>query len=99
MRAEPERDHRGVVADHAAADHDHLPGRDACDAAEQETAAADRLLEEVRARLGGEPSRDLAHRREERQLPVVRLHRLVGDAVVPLSTSARVSGSSAARWR
>ena len=64
LGAEPERDHGGVVADDAAADDDDLARRDAGDAAEQEPAAALRPLEVVRARLGGEPAGDLAHRRQ-----------------------------------
>ena len=83
LRAEAERDHGGVVADDPAADHDDLARRDARDAAEQEPAAALRLLEVVRARLRGEPARDLAHRREQRQPPVVRLDGLVGDGGDP----------------
>ena len=80
VRAEAERDDRGVVADHAAADDDDVALRDARHAAEQEPAAAERLLEEVRAGLRREPARDLAHRREQRQPPVVRLDGLVRDA-------------------
>ena len=53
VRAETERDHRRVVADDPAADHDDLAGSDAGDAAEQQPSAAERLLEEVRTRLGG----------------------------------------------
>ena len=79
VRAEAERDDGRVVADDAAADDDDLPGRDARHAAEQQAAAAERLLEEVRAGLGGEPAGDLAHRREQRQRPVARLDRLVRD--------------------
>ena len=79
VRAEAERDHRGVVADDAAADHDDAAGRDAGDAAEQQAAAAERLLEEVRAGLRREPAGDLAHRREQRQRARVGLDRLVGD--------------------
>ena len=79
MRAEAERDDRRVVADDAAADDDDAAGRDARDAAEQQTAPAERLLEEVRAGLRREAAGDLAHRREQRQPPVVGLDRLVGD--------------------
>ena len=79
VRAEAERDHRGVVADHAAADDDDAAGRDAGHAAEQEPAAAERLLEEVGAGLRREPAGDLAHRREQRQRAGVGLDRLVGD--------------------
>ena len=79
LRAEPERDDRGVVADDPAADDHDPPGRDAGHAAEQQAAAAERLLEEVRARLDGEPAGDLRHRREQRQRAARRLDRLVGD--------------------
>ena len=67
LRAEAERDHRGVVADDAAADHDDLARRDARDAAEQQSAATLRALEIVRTGLCGEPAGDLAHRRQKRQ--------------------------------
>src|SRR2546428_9079043 len=50
----PERDHGRVVADDAAADDHDLARRNAGDAAEQEPAAALRLLEEVGAGLRGE---------------------------------------------
>ena len=79
LRAEADRDDRRVVADDAAAEHDNPPGRDTRHAAEQQAAPAERLLEEVRARLRRKPARDLAHRREQRQPPVVGLDRLVGD--------------------
>ena len=79
VRAEADRDDRGVVADDAAADHDDVTRRDAGHAAEQEPAPAERLLEEVRAGLRREAAGDLAHRRQQRQRPVVGLDRLVGD--------------------
>ena len=75
--------------------HDDLARRDAGDAAEQEAAAAERLLEEVRARLRGEPAGDLAHRREQRQPAVVGLDRLVrdgGDAAVDERARQRLVG-------
>ena len=78
LRAEPERDHGRVVADHAAADDHDLAGRDAGDAAQQQPAAAHRLLEEVRTRLRREAPRDLRHRRQERQR-AAHLDGLVGD--------------------
>ena len=56
------------------------PGRDAGNAAEEDAAAAERLLEEVRPDLDREAARDLAHRREQRQAAVVGLDGLVGDA-------------------
>ena len=85
VRTEPDRDDGGVVADDSAADHEHAAGRDARHAAEQQAATAERLLEEVRAGLRCEPAGDLAHRREQRQPPIVRLDGLVrdgGDAAV-----------------
>ena len=83
LGAEPERDHRGVVADDAAADDDDLPRRDAGDAAEQQAAPALRPLEVVRARLRGEPAGDLAHRRQQRQPAILGLDRLVRDGRDP----------------
>ena len=79
LRSHPERDHRGVVAHHPAADDEHARRRDSCDPAEQDPAAALRLLELVRARLRGEPAGDLAHRREQRKRAAVGLDGLVGD--------------------
>ena len=61
----------------------HAAGRDARHPAEQQAAAAERLLEEVRARLRREPAGDLAHRREQRQPAVVGLDRLVRDGGDP----------------
>ena len=58
---------------------DDLGRRHAGHAAEQDAAAAVRLLERPGAHLRGEPAGDLAHRREQRQLAVGRLDRLVGD--------------------
>ena len=54
-------------------------GPDAGDAAEQHAAPAVLALEEVRADLGRHAPRDLAHRREQRQRAVGRLHGLVRD--------------------
>ena len=68
-----------------ASDHDHATGRNTRDAAEQQAPSAEWLLEEVSTRLCGQATRDLAHRREQRQCAVVRLDRLVrnrGDAAV-----------------
>ena len=79
----PTRDERRVVADDAAADDEHLRRAHARHAAEQEPAAALRLLEEARAHLRREAAGDLAHRREQRQLPVVGLDRLVRDGRDP----------------
>ena len=79
LRAETERDDRGVVADDPAAD-DHDPARsDPGHRAEQEPAAAERLLEEVGACLRGELSGHLRHRREQGQRAVLGLDRLVGN--------------------
>ena len=68
----------GVVADDPAADDHDAAGATPGHAAEQQPAPAERLLEEVRARLRGEPAGDLRHRREQRQR-APDLDRLVGD--------------------
>ena len=68
------------MPDHAAADDHHLAGGHARHAAEQDPAAAERLLEHERARLGGDLARHLAHRRQQRQPPARVLDGLVGDA-------------------
>ena len=65
--------------DDTAAEDDDLRRRHAGHAAEQDAAAAVRLLERPGAHLRGEPAGHLAHRREQRQLAVGRLDRLVGD--------------------
>ena len=80
LRLHADRDERRVHADHAAADDHHLGGRHAGHAAEQDAAAAERLLEHERARLGGDLARHLAHRRQQRQPAARVLDRLVGDA-------------------
>ena len=67
----PDRDVGGVDPDRAGADHHHVRGGDAGDAAEQDAAPAHRLLEEEGAGLGRDPAGDLAHRREQRQAPFV----------------------------
>ena len=74
LGAHADRDLGGVLADDAAADDHHLAGRHARHAAEQQPAAAERLLEHERARLGGDLARDLAHRRQQRQ-PAARVGR------------------------
>ena len=79
LRPHAERDDGGVVADHPASDHEHASGCDARDAAEQDPAAALRLLQVVGARLRREPPGDLAHRREQRKGAAIGLDRLVGD--------------------
>ena len=76
----PDRDEGGVHADGAAADHHHVRRRHAGHPAEQDPAAAERLLEHEGAGLGGDLARDLRHRRQQRQAPVAILDRLVGDA-------------------
>ena len=95
MRAETDGDDRRVVANHAAAEHEHAAGRHAGNAAEQHAAPAERLLEEVRACLRRQPARDLAHRREQREAPVLRLDRLVRnspDAAVDECARQRLVG-------
>ena len=79
LGAEPERHDRRVVADDPAADDHNPPRSDSGHAAEQKPAAAERLLEEVRASLGRKPARDLGHRREQRQRSAGRLDGLVRD--------------------
>ena len=78
-RLHAERDDRRVEPDDAAAEDDDLRRRHARHAAEQDPAAAVRLLERPGAHLRREPARDLAHRREQRQPAVGGLDRLVGD--------------------
>ena len=100
LRAHAERDDGGVVADHPAADHEHARRRDAGDAAEQDPAAALRLLELIRARLRrrADPAISLigaSSGSAPRSVSTVSY----AIAVIPESTSARVSGSSAAMWR
>ena len=82
-RAEPECDHRRVVADHPAPDDDDLARGDARHAAEQQAPAAQRLLEEVGAGLRREPPRDLAHRSKQRQRAVGSLDGFVRDGGDP----------------
>ena len=80
VRLHAERDDRRVEADDASTEDDHLGRRHARDAAEQDAPAAVRLLERPGAHLRREPARDLAHRREQRQMARRRLDRLVRDA-------------------
>src|SRR5205814_84191 len=70
VRAEAERDDGSVVADDPAADDEDPAGSDSGNPGEQEPTAAERLLEEVRARLRGEAPGDLAHRSEEGERPL-----------------------------
>src|SRR6266566_1119802 len=51
--AQAQSDHRRVVTDHPAADHHDLAGGDTRDPSEQESAAAERLLAEIGARVNG----------------------------------------------
>ena len=74
-----------------------LAGRDARHAAEQEPAAAERLLEHERARLRGDLARDLAHRRQQRQPAARVLDGLVGDARRAGLDEARASARRPAR--
>src|SRR5262249_25257276 len=67
VRTETEGDDGRVVTDDSAADDQHATGSDPRHAAQQQAAAAERFLEEVRAGLRREPSRDFAHWREQRQ--------------------------------
>ena len=63
--------HARVPADVAGAEHHDARRPHAGDAAEQHAAPAELALEEPRADLGGHASRDLAHRREQRERAVV----------------------------
>ena len=69
----------GVVAGRAAADHDDVGRSHSGDAAHQNAAAAREFHQVIRADLCGEPAGDLAHRRQQRQRAVGRLHRFVRD--------------------
>ena len=92
-----DRDERRVHADDAAADHEHRCGRHARNAAEQDAAAAERLLEHERAGLRGDLAGDLAHRREQRQAArrrPRRSHRRCRSRPMP-SAPARARGSAA----
>ena len=79
-RAHADRDLGSVVADHAAADDEHVRGGDTRDAAEQDAAAAEGLLEHEGSGLRRDLARDLGHRRQQRQAAVAVLDRLIGDA-------------------
>ncbi len=95
LGAHTERDDGRVVADHPAADHEHPAGSDAGHASEEDPAPALRLLELIGPRLRSETAGDLAHRREQRERPAVRLHRLVrdrGDAGLDERTRERLVG-------
>ena len=72
-----------------------LPGATPGTPPSSRPAAAERLLEEVRARLRGETSCDLAHRREKRQPAIGRLDGLVRnsrDAAVDERARQRLVG-------
>jgi hypothetical protein len=58
-----QRDARRLGAHDSPADHDDACRLDSGHAAYQQAGAAPAALREVGARLGGEPARDLAHRR------------------------------------
>ena len=66
VRAQPDRDHGGVVADDASTDDDDTPRRNSGHASQQQASAAQWLLEEVRPGLCREPACDFAHRRQQR---------------------------------
>ncbi len=69
-----------VGTDDSPADDHDVGRRDAGDACEQHAAAAVGLLEVVGADVHAHAARDLGHRRQQRQRPVVRRDRLVGHA-------------------
>src|SRR6516165_8200384 len=78
-RAHSRADQRCVAAgDTAAEDHD-VRGRDAGDATEQHPAAAVFLFQATRADMRRHATRDLRHRRQQRERALGRRHRLVGD--------------------
>ena len=76
----PSGDERRVHADHSATDDHDVGGGHARHASEEDAAAAQRLFQHERARLGGDLARHLGHRRQQRQPALAVLHRLVGDA-------------------
>ena len=79
LRLQPHGHARGVGADHAAAQNDHLGRRNAGHPAQQNAAPALRLLQAMGAGLHRHAARDLAHRRQQRQAAAGVGHRLIGD--------------------
>ena len=77
--AHSDGDAGGVVARGAAADHHDIGRGDTGHAAHQHAAAALRAHQVVRADLGRQPARDLAHRGQQRQRAVGGLDGLIGD--------------------
>ncbi len=78
--AHADRDLSRVIADDTTADHEHVGGRHAGHAAEQDATAAQRLLQHEGTGLGRDLAGDLGHRRQQRQATVAVLDRLIGDA-------------------
>ena len=79
-RLHPQRDEGRIHPDDAAADDHYARGRHARDAAEEDAAAAEGLLEHERPRLGGDLSGHLGHGREQGQPAARVLDRLIGHA-------------------
>ena len=94
------RDPRGVPTDVARAQHHDTRGPHARCAAEEHAAPTLATLEEVGTDLRGHAPGDLAHRREQRQLPVGELHGLVRRCLwCRIARSAWPMSGYAARWR
>ena len=81
VRADADRDLAGARARDAGAEDDDLARPHAGRAGEQHAAAAVLRLQAPGADLDREATRDLAHRRQQRQRAVVELERLVGERV------------------
>ena len=80
VRAEAERDHRGVVADDPAADHDApCPARRPATPPSRRPRPPSGFSRKYAPACAREAAGDLAHRREQRQRAVVGLDGLVGD--------------------
>ena len=77
--ADADRHPRRLGTDNAAADDHDLADRNAGNAAQQDAAAAVRLLQRGSRRLDRQPAGDLAHRGKERQAAIDVGHGLVGN--------------------
>ncbi len=79
VRAEAHGDRDRIRAGHAAAEDGDDGGVRSGNAGDEQAGAAVGLQHRVRAHDGSEPAGDLAHRCEQREGAVRKLHRLVGD--------------------
>ena len=79
LRAERDCRLDRVLADDAGAEHDDVRGRSARQPGHQLAAAGARLAQILRRHFRRHASGDLAHRDQQRQRAVRKLHRLVGD--------------------